>query len=190
MCNRSCMLTSHTSLFIASFATSLRSYKWDLMHLRCVSQACPAGKQSRLVDLSGVRLRDCRLCGRGTLQWQSNQSECVPCPLQGVNCLKQDALDILPGYYLPRSDSKYGRRPDGEKWGDSVLAQPIACPMLHGCLGGETPGNASCAEGHEGVLCGVSDRVSNANCRPLACVLPTCRFARHACIPVSSPSRG
>ena len=72
------------------------------------------------------------------------------CPEEGVMCSEQAAVWVLPGYYRP---------PDPPSSGNVTeeLASPTRCPMgKEACLGDVTPGNASCAAGHTGPLCGVA----------------------------------
>ena len=45
-------------------------------------------------------LRSCEQCAPNTLQPLPGQTMCVPCPRQGVNCLVQDRLEVLPGWFL------------------------------------------------------------------------------------------
>lgn len=54
----------------------------------------------------------------------------------------------MPNYYRPEDD---------DRWQGETLVRPVRCPMRKACLGTTTPGEASCAPGHTGPLCGLCD---------------------------------
>jgi hypothetical protein len=62
---------------------------------------------------------------------------CVGCPAEGLVCEDAATINVAPGFY----------RPD-DWW------VPSRCAKMHSCLGGVSSGNASCAEGTQGPLCG------------------------------------
>ena len=49
----------------------------------------------------------------------------------------------------------YYRPLDDDRWPNRVLVTPVRCPMMLACAGGPEPGDASCNEGHSGLLCGI-----------------------------------
>ena len=85
------------------------------------------------------------------MQWRTNQTRCVSCPLEGVFCDRnQSAIHLMPNYFLPTWDDA-----PSDDFSPEELATPKRCPMLTACLGGTEHGDASCAEGHSGPFCGV-----------------------------------
>ena len=96
-------------------------------------RACTPGTHGD--NSSGCPTSDCTRCHDRFLQWRPGQTECLPCPLEGVNCLNQSAVDVYPGWYWPGDDDP----------------TPIACTWSTDCAGGTTPG--SCAPGSSGTLC-------------------------------------
>ena len=96
-------------------------------------------------------LRTCVPCAPNTLQPLPGQLSCVPCPDQGVDCTMQDRVQLYPGWFRPNTT-----QPNDENTsldGDTIV-NPVRCTIREGCLGGPNVSDASCAEGHEGPLCG------------------------------------
>jgi hypothetical protein len=98
---------------------------------------CPTGTRGDTRD-PRTGLRMCSACPRGTLQWRTNQSECIECPAEGIDCANQSSLVVLEGYYRP----------------DDTHPAAIRCPLPTGCRGGPTPAQSSCAVGYTTALCG------------------------------------
>ena len=109
-------------------------------------------------------LSKCEDCSPGTIQWRANQSQCVQCPPEGVNCDFNSQVHVLNGFFRPASNESWNHESFGldplthTAWSVEVLATPVRCPMPGACEGGTIPGEASCAVGHEGPLCGVCTR--------------------------------
>ena len=110
-------------------------------------EICPAGTHSSEPDQS-TNLRSCAECIDGYLQWRPNQTSCVQCPPEGINCYNKSAIDVLPRYFRPEDDDRFDA---------SILVTAVRCPMADACIGGTVPGEASCAEGHSGPLCAACD---------------------------------
>ena len=137
-------------------------------------QQCPAGWYGTAAGLAG--LRTCEPCPSNELQPLEGQTVCLPCPSQGVDCTVQHSVEVLPGWYRPDDG---GNRSLFEQWvrlelleepteaqgreyarlWDELAASlvPVRCPKAAPCQGGDDPGNASCANGHYGPMCGVCE---------------------------------
>ena len=100
----------------------------------------------------------CQPCDHGTIQWMANQTACVPCPPEGVDCDSQAEINVRPGFYLPASNGSFATQQNGSAWPMAVLAKPLPCPMRQACKGGSVAGDSSCREGYKGPLCGVCKR--------------------------------
>ena len=97
----------------------------------------------------GIRVRqECRPCEPGKMQPAAGQMSCFDCLkandgqggiTNGVDCGVRDAILVRRGYYT------------SELLGERTAI--YRCPWEDVCLG-EVAGNASCALGHEGPLCG------------------------------------
>jgi len=127
-------------------------------HLQYPSGSCracePGSYQSEVIvsvatgTASGIGQRgwqSCVECNEGSLQPLAAQATCLPCPAQGINCARQAHVDVLPSWY----------RRTPLHWNESIVA--FRCPMTSTCLGGEQPGNYSCARGSTGALCGICE---------------------------------
>ena len=127
-------------------------------HLQYPSGSCracePGSYQSEVVvsvatgTVSGIGQRgwqSCVDCNEGSLQPSAAQANCLPCPAQGINCARQAHVDVLPSWY----------RRTPLHWNESIVA--FRCPLTSTCLGGEQPGNYSCARGSTGALCGICE---------------------------------
>jgi hypothetical protein len=82
----------------------------------------------------------CVECVEGTflLEYFPGQAACKKCPTGATTCWGNHIV-VEPDYWRRYETS-------------SVL---LECPLIGACLGGEVTGEASCAEGFEGVLCAV-----------------------------------
>ena len=77
-----------------------------------------------------------------------------PCPHQGVLCNSGYTISVLRSYYMP----------------NPAASKAYRCPSDSACLGGTRFGDASCAIGHLGHLCGrCADGFYRAQRRCLAC---------------------
>ena len=103
---------------------------------------CPAGTKQESDPLDG-RQR-CVSCPLQSLQPRAGQTTCLQCPSEGVDCRNQRAIEVLEGYYMSPRDASLGE--NISVW---------RCALEKPCRGGTESGDASCAPGHEGPLCGV-----------------------------------
>ena len=83
-------------------------------------------------------MRTCQPCPLFTIQPLPGQSNCTPCPHEGVDCSNRSSVELYGGFYRPSALS---------------AAQPYPCPKPHACLGGSSVGAESCAAGSTGPLC-------------------------------------
>ena len=106
--------------------------------------ACAPGSfEERDASISGRQ--QCRACENGFVQPYAAQTSCLECPSDRVNCDTRAEIDVRPGYY---------RVAEATVTNISVWR----CARDSACNGGPTAGNESCADGHDGPLCGTCKR--------------------------------
>ena len=62
---------------------------------------CPSGWYGTVDDRTGETIRKCEPCPSGWLQPLPGQSVCLPCPDAGVDCGRQNRIEVLEGWYRP-----------------------------------------------------------------------------------------
>ena len=138
---------------------------------------CEAGTASVIVNAGG--LRECRACTIGKVQPFRGRSDCLTCPDNGVSCVERDRMYVRPGYYLPLANhsrtasslSNVSSFSEYSGLGGRHVLEPWVCPQRKACMHAiadgstanyarpwpQVAGDASCAPGHHGPLCGGCD---------------------------------
>ena len=54
-------------------------------------------------EVKAVWPKQCDPCPPDTLAWTEGSTECIECPVEGVNCAIQDRITLWKGYYRPKA---------------------------------------------------------------------------------------
>ena len=108
------------------------------------ASTCTAGEEGHRRDVL-----KCDWDGRGARRPEEQLEKVLePWPSSAM----QIAIDVRPGYYLSPNTSAAAAEANG------TAISVWLCAQRASCLGGTLVGDASCAEGHSGALCGSARR--------------------------------
>ena len=122
---------------------------------------CPPGSFSQEGVLKGLvvngvlvnhKFRKCNDCPFNTLQWRPNQTSCVACPPEGIDCSSRSEIYMLKGFYRP-TDALAVKMGYNQS---SLINSVTRCPYYGACDGGNETGFGTCQHA-DGLWCSKCD---------------------------------